>query len=157
MVSRSTLCKLCKVELDRIAQFGLYSQLAIPLMSIRLAALLILAVAPAFCADWNAQLAEQYLDARQQAWIAWPMAMHSGVACVSCHTGLPYLLSRPALRKAMGDQAGPTLYEKRTGGQHARHRDPHRRQRFVRGTEGAHHRPGVWGAGGAGFAGAGDG
>lgn len=81
-------------------------------MSIRLAALLTLAVAPAFCADWNAQLAGQYLDARQQTWIAWPMAMHSGVACVSCHTGLPYLLSRPALRKAMGDRNGPTLYEK---------------------------------------------
>ena len=39
-------------------------------MSIRLAALLTLAVAPAFCADWNAQLAEQYMDSRQKEWIA---------------------------------------------------------------------------------------
>ncbi len=80
-------------------------------MSIRLAALVTLAVAPAFCADWNARLAEQYMDARQKEWIAWPMAMHSGVACVSCHTGLPYLLSRPALRQALGEKTGPTLYE----------------------------------------------
>src|ERR1700734_2162992 len=81
-------------------------------MSIRFAAVLIFAAAPAFCQNWNPRLAEQYMDSRQKEWVAWPMAMHSGVACVSCHTGLPYLLSRPALRKAMGDQAGPTLYEK---------------------------------------------
>jgi hypothetical protein len=57
-------------------------------MSIRLAALLTLAVARAFCQEWNAHLAEQYMDTRQKEWIAWPIAMHSGVACVSCHTGL---------------------------------------------------------------------
>ena len=78
---------------------------------IRLAALLTLAVAPAFCQDWNARLAAQYMDSRQKEWIAWPTAMHSGVACVSCHTGLPYLLTRPALRQALGDKSGPTLYE----------------------------------------------
>lgn len=80
-------------------------------MSIRLAAVLILAVAPAFCADWNAQLAERYMDSRQKEWVAWPMAMHSGVACVSCHTGLTYLVARPALRQALGEKTGPTLYE----------------------------------------------
>jgi squalene-hopene/tetraprenyl-beta-curcumene cyclase len=74
-------------------------------------ALLTLAVAPAFCADWNAQLAERYMDARQKEWVAWPIAMHSGVACVSCHTGLTYLLARPALRQALGEKTGPTLYE----------------------------------------------
>lgn len=80
-------------------------------MSIRLAALLALAVAPAFCADWNARLAAQYLDSREKEWDAWPTALHSGVACVSCHTGLPYLLSRPALRQALNEKTGPTLYE----------------------------------------------
>src|ERR1700728_2820522 len=81
-------------------------------MSIRLTALLLtIAIAPAFCADWNAQLAEQYMDSRQKEWIAWPTAMHSGVACVSCHTGLTYLLARPALRQALGEKSGPTLYE----------------------------------------------
>ena len=80
-------------------------------MSIRLAALLALAVAPAFCEDWNARLAEQYMDSRQKVWDAWPTALHSGVACVSCHTGLPYLLARPALRQALNEKTGPTLYE----------------------------------------------
>jgi squalene-hopene/tetraprenyl-beta-curcumene cyclase len=80
-------------------------------MSIRLAALLALAAAPAFCQTWNARLAEQYLDSRQKEWDAWPMALHSGVACVSCHTGLTYLISRPALRQALGETTGPTLYE----------------------------------------------
>jgi squalene-hopene/tetraprenyl-beta-curcumene cyclase len=51
------------------------------------------------------------MDSRQKEWVAWPMAMHSGVACVSCHTGLTYLLTRPALRQALGEKTGPTLYE----------------------------------------------
>lgn len=80
-------------------------------MRIRLAAVLTLAVVPAFCADWNMRLAEQYLDSRQKDWVAWPTAMASGVACVSCHTGLPYLVARPALRRALGEKSGPTLYE----------------------------------------------
>jgi squalene-hopene/tetraprenyl-beta-curcumene cyclase len=80
-------------------------------MSIRFVALLTLVAAPAFCQEWNAQLAAQYMDSRQKEWVAWPMAMHSGVACVSCHTGLTYLLSRPALRQSLGDKSGPTLYE----------------------------------------------
>jgi hypothetical protein len=74
-------------------------------------ALLTLAAAPLFCQDWNARLAAQYMDSRQKEWVAWPMAMHSGVACVSCHTGLTYLVARPALRQAFGDKSGPTLYE----------------------------------------------
>ena len=80
-------------------------------MSIRLAALLTLAIAPAFCADWNAQLAEQYMDSRQKEWAAWPNALVSGVVCVSCHSGLTYLVARPALRQALGEKTGPTLYE----------------------------------------------
>jgi squalene-hopene/tetraprenyl-beta-curcumene cyclase len=80
-------------------------------MPIRFAALVTLLAAPVFCQNWNAGLAAQYMDSRQKEWVAWPMAMHSGVACVSCHTGLPYLLTRPALRQALGDNAGPTLYE----------------------------------------------
>jgi len=78
--------------------------------SLRIAAVLVLAVMPAFCADWNPRLAAQYLDSRQQQWFAWPPATASGVPCVSCHTGLPYLLARPALRQALGETA-PTLYE----------------------------------------------
>jgi hypothetical protein len=71
---------------------------------------LTIASIPALGADWNPKLAAQYLDAREKAWTEWPMAMNSGVACISCHTGMPYLIARPALRKALG-QNQPTLYE----------------------------------------------
>jgi len=82
-------------------------------MLTRTAVVLAIAVTalPARCGDWNPKLAEQYLDARQKAWVEWPTAMASGVACVSCHTGLPYLLARPALRHALSESSGPTLYE----------------------------------------------
>jgi squalene-hopene/tetraprenyl-beta-curcumene cyclase len=80
-------------------------------MLIRLVALLVVALTPAFSQDWNARLAAQYMDSRQKEWVAWPMALRSGVACVSCHTGLPYLVARPALRQALGEKNGPTLYE----------------------------------------------
>jgi|SRR5579863_7959960 len=79
-------------------------------MLIRVAALLALAVSPVFCGDWNPRLAAQYLDSRQKDWFAWPPASRSGVVCVSCHTGVPYLLARPALRRALGETS-PTLYE----------------------------------------------
>src|SRR5271166_5638388 len=79
-------------------------------MSFRLAAFIALAVSPAFCGDWNPKLAAQYMDSRQKQWLAWPMAMNSGVPCVSCHTGLPYLMARPMLRHALGENE-PTLYE----------------------------------------------
>ncbi|HTW64506.1 MAG TPA: hypothetical protein VME17_07820 [Bryobacteraceae bacterium] len=81
-------------------------------MSIRPIALLALAVTPVFAQSWNPRLAEHYMDARQKAWDAWPMALHSGVACVSCHTGLTYLIARPALRQTLSESTGPTLYER---------------------------------------------
>jgi len=65
---------------------------------------------PALHADWNPKLAAQYMDSRQKDWVAWPRANQSGVACVSCHTGMPYLLARPALRRTLGEKT-PTLYE----------------------------------------------
>ena len=65
---------------------------------------------PSLRAGWNPRLAAQFMDARQQAWVTWPRANESGVACVSCHTGMPYLLARPALRQALGEKT-PTLYE----------------------------------------------
>jgi len=80
-------------------------------MLTRTAVVLAFTLLPAWCGDWSPKLAEQYLDSRQQAWVAWPTAMASGVACVSCHTGLPYLLARPALRHTLGETTGPTLYE----------------------------------------------
>ena len=77
-------------------------------MSPRIVIGLFLASLPAFC-DWNPQLAANYLDGRQKEWFAWPRATAKGV-CVSCHTGLPYMLARPALRTVL-KEAGPLPYE----------------------------------------------
>jgi len=64
-----------------------------------------------FAADWNKQLAANYLDSRQKAWLAWPNATEKRAgACVSCHTGLTFLQARPALRKAL-HEAQPSAYE----------------------------------------------
>ena len=54
-------------------------------------------------ADWNPRLAAQYLDSRQKEWFAWPRANAGAKPCVSCHTGVTYLLARPALREALGE------------------------------------------------------
>jgi squalene-hopene/tetraprenyl-beta-curcumene cyclase len=70
-----------------------------------------LSVARTGGADWSPQLAAQYLDARQQAWFAWKPAMSPNGPCVSCHTGMTYLMARPALRRALG-QKQPTPYER---------------------------------------------
>jgi squalene-hopene/tetraprenyl-beta-curcumene cyclase len=75
------------------------------------AALLVAAAASVLGADWNQRLAADYLDSRQKEWFAWPRAKVPSGACVSCHTGLTYLLVRPALRRALG-QTEPTPYEK---------------------------------------------
>ena len=77
---------------------------------IKLALGLLVAGAPAFAADWSPRLAADYLDARQKEWFAWPAAKQAGGPCLSCHTGMPYLLARPALRRALGE-SNPTSYE----------------------------------------------
>ena len=61
-------------------------------------------------ADWNLRLAAQYLDSRQKEWFEWPTANSAAKPCVSCHTGMTYLLARPVLRKALGEDT-PTAYE----------------------------------------------
>jgi squalene-hopene/tetraprenyl-beta-curcumene cyclase len=65
---------------------------------------------PAFAGDWSPRLAADYLDARQKQWIGWPRANGDAKPCISCHTNVPYLMVRPALRKALGEDA-PTPYE----------------------------------------------
>jgi squalene-hopene/tetraprenyl-beta-curcumene cyclase len=61
-------------------------------------------------AGWSAQLAAKYLDERQREWFAWPQAQSPNGPCVSCHTGMPYLVARPALRRLL-KEAQPTMYE----------------------------------------------
>jgi squalene-hopene/tetraprenyl-beta-curcumene cyclase len=67
--------------------------------------------AAAFAGDWNQRRVADYLDARQKEWLAWPTANKNGFLCVSCHTGVPYLLARPALRQALGETES-TSYER---------------------------------------------
>lgn len=56
--------------------------------------------------SWNHSAAAQYLDSRELWWQTWPPAQRDhGTTCVSCHTVLPYALSRPALRADLGEEA----------------------------------------------------
>ena len=71
---------------------------------------LVLWLLPAAAADWSPRLAAQYLDSRQKEWFVWPRANGDAKPCVSCHTGVTYLLARPALREALGEET-PTVYE----------------------------------------------
>ncbi|MDZ4802398.1 MAG: hypothetical protein SGI92_29915 [Bryobacteraceae bacterium] len=59
-------------------------------------------------ADWDREAATRYLDTRQKAWAEWPTAKAAGGSCMSCHTGMTYLLARPLLRDPSSQ---PTPYE----------------------------------------------
>jgi squalene-hopene/tetraprenyl-beta-curcumene cyclase len=65
---------------------------------------------PARAADWSPERAARYLDGRLEEWFAWKPAASPDGPCVSCHTGMTYLLARPALRRRLGEP-GPTSYE----------------------------------------------
>jgi squalene-hopene/tetraprenyl-beta-curcumene cyclase len=55
---------------------------------------------------WNSKAAAAYLDQRAAWWMAWPSAARDHETfCISCHTALPYALSRPALRDVLAEQA----------------------------------------------------
>jgi squalene-hopene/tetraprenyl-beta-curcumene cyclase len=56
--------------------------------------------------SWNQKSAAAYLDQRVGWWMEWPRAARDHETfCVSCHTAVPYALSRPLLRKALGEKA----------------------------------------------------
>src|SRR6266850_67332 len=62
---------------------------------------------------WNSKSAGTYLDQRLSWWTTWQTAARDhDTFCISCHTALPYALSRPALRAALGEQ-GPSANERR--------------------------------------------
>ena len=62
---------------------------------------------------WNPKAAALYLDQRQLSWIAWPSsARDHGTFCVSCHTAVPYVLARPALRSALAEQGQSDIERK---------------------------------------------
>jgi squalene-hopene/tetraprenyl-beta-curcumene cyclase len=81
-----------------------------PLPRLALTFVLLAASVSPLHAEWNAALAARYLDARQQEWFAWKTAQSSDGPCVSCHTGMTYLLARPVLRRAL-HETGPTPFE----------------------------------------------
>ena len=63
--------------------------------------------------SWSPSAAASYLDHRASWWMAWPPAARDhGTFCISCHTAMPYALSRPSLRSALGEQA-PSETERR--------------------------------------------
>ena len=62
-------------------------------------------------AAWDAKAAASYLDARQAWWRSWPNAARDhDTVCVSCHSALPYALSRPALHSRLNEN-GPSPNE----------------------------------------------
>ena len=62
--------------------------------------------------SWNPRAAADYLDQRARWWILWPdAARDQGTFCVSCHTVLPYALSRPVLGRMLGE-GGPVAGER---------------------------------------------
>jgi hypothetical protein len=67
-------------------------------------------------AGWKPAEAAKRLDARAQAWFDFASAARGEGAtrstCVSCHSLLPYVLARPALRMVTG-AAAPTEYEQK--------------------------------------------
>lgn len=68
---------------------------------------------PKIANSWNQKAAAAYLDRRQEWWMEWPRAQRDhGTFCVSCHTAVPYALSRVALRKALAERA-PSAPERR--------------------------------------------
>jgi squalene-hopene/tetraprenyl-beta-curcumene cyclase len=63
--------------------------------------------------SWDPKAAAAYLDEREAWWMQWPVAARDqGTFCVSCHTTLPYALSRSALRHLNHEEV-PTLGEQR--------------------------------------------
>jgi squalene-hopene/tetraprenyl-beta-curcumene cyclase len=53
---------------------------------------------------WEPKSAAAYLDGRAQWWATWPKAARDhDTFCVSCHTALPYAISRSALRGSLAE------------------------------------------------------
>src|ERR1700681_4583901 len=62
---------------------------------------------------WSPKAAAAYLDQRAGWWMAWQGAARDhGTFCLSCHTAVPYALSRVVLRESLGDVA-PSSNERR--------------------------------------------
>lgn len=67
-------------------------------------------------AMWSPQRAANYLDGRLQAWFEYPTAKlgqgPTQTACVCCHTCVPFAMTRPVLRKTLGETAATEAEQK---------------------------------------------
>jgi squalene-hopene/tetraprenyl-beta-curcumene cyclase len=70
----------------------------------------LVAVAAVSAADWNLEKATAYLDARQKAWEEFKPAKAPHGTCVSCHTGLGYILLRQTLHRPAPTAMETNLY-----------------------------------------------
>jgi squalene-hopene/tetraprenyl-beta-curcumene cyclase len=62
--------------------------------------------------SWDKRAAALYLDQRAAWWTGWSLASRDhNTFCISCHTTVPYVLARPALRKQLGE-SGPSVNER---------------------------------------------
>ena len=63
--------------------------------------------------SWDPKAAAAYLDQRETTWMEWPGAARDhGTFCVSCHTAVPYIMSRPMLRSSLAETA-PSVVERK--------------------------------------------
>jgi len=63
--------------------------------------------------SWDTKAAAAYLDQRADWWMGWSQSVRDhDTHCVSCHTAVPYALSRPALRAALGEQTPSAIEQK---------------------------------------------
>ncbi len=63
--------------------------------------------------SWDSKAAAAYLDQRADWWMGWDQSVRDhDTHCVSCHTAVPYALSRPALRAALGEQSPSATEQK---------------------------------------------
>jgi squalene-hopene/tetraprenyl-beta-curcumene cyclase len=63
--------------------------------------------------SWDQKAAAAYLDRRQEWWMQWPKSQRDhNTFCVSCHTAVPYALTRSALRTGLAEQS-PSASERR--------------------------------------------
>src|SRR5262249_51122229 len=62
---------------------------------------------------WNPRAAAVYLDQRAGGWTTWQgSARDHETHCVSCHTTTPYVIARPALRRALRESGAAAPEQK---------------------------------------------
>lgn len=92
-------------DFRRILAHARHAALIAATTTLAVTALMRADAAPVKDPSWDAAGAARYLDTRLDWWRHWPKAQRDhDTACISCHTALPHVLARPALRVAMSDK-----------------------------------------------------